>query len=71
MQICVERIGENAFLMHFHAIVPDIRLSGEPENILTTNYRCFPGVWNYGKFSTKFLVSSVKVIVTVGFLSFF
>ena len=29
---------QNATLMHFHAIVPDIRSSGEPENILTTNY---------------------------------
>ena len=27
--------------MHFHDIVPDIRPSGEPENILATNYRCF------------------------------
>ena len=34
-----ERIGENDNLMHFHAIAPDIRSSGEPENILTTNYR--------------------------------
>ena len=38
MQICTERIGKNAILMQFHAIVPDIRSSGEPENILTTNY---------------------------------
>ena len=35
----MERIGENAILMHFHAIVPDIRSSGEPENIPDTNYR--------------------------------
>ena len=28
MQICIERIGENAILVHFHAIVPDIRSSG-------------------------------------------
>ena len=33
MQICIERIGENTILMHFHAIVPDIRSSGEPENV--------------------------------------
>ena len=39
MYICVERIGENANLMHFHAIVPDIRSSGEPEHIIATNYR--------------------------------
>ena len=39
MQICIERVGENAILMHFHAIISDIRSSGEPENILTTNYR--------------------------------
>ena len=39
MQICIEQIGENANLMHFHAIVPHIRPSGEPENILTTTYR--------------------------------
>ena len=38
MQICIEQIGENAILMHFHAIVPDIRLSGEPENIPNANY---------------------------------
>ena len=31
----------------------------------------FPAVWNYGKLSAKFLVSSVKIIDTVGFLSFF
>ena len=41
MQMCTERIGENAILMHCHAIVPDIRSSGELENILTTNYRWF------------------------------
>ena len=28
-------------------------------------------MWNYGKLSAKFLVSSIKVIDTVGFLSFF
>ena len=33
MQICIERIGENNILKHFHAIVPDIRSSGEPENV--------------------------------------
>ena len=37
--VCIERIGENAILMHFHAIVPDIRLSGESENIQTPSYR--------------------------------
>ena len=31
----------------------------------------FPSVWNYGKLSAKFLVSRVKDINTVGFLSFF
>ena len=31
----------------------------------------FPAVWNYRKLSAKFLISSVKVIDTVGFLSFF
>ena len=30
MQICIKQIGEN-----FHAIVPDICSSGEPEDILT------------------------------------
>ena len=39
MEIFIERIGENAILMNFHAMVPYIRSSGEPENILTTNYR--------------------------------
>ena len=33
MQIRIERIGENTILVHFYA--------GEPENILTTNYRRF------------------------------
>ena len=32
MQICIEQIGENAILMHFHAIVLDKHSSGEPEN---------------------------------------
>ena len=39
MQICIERIGEKATLVHFHSILPDICTSGEPENILTANYR--------------------------------
>ena len=30
---------QTRFLMHFHAIVPDIRSSGELENILTTDYK--------------------------------
>ena len=30
----------------------------------------FPAVWRYGKLAAKFLVSSIKVIDTVGFLSF-
>ena len=34
-----KQIDENTILMHFHHIVPGIRSSGEPENILTTNYR--------------------------------
>ena len=54
--------GKNATLMHFHVIVPDIRLPGQQENILTTNYRCFSAVWNYGKLTAKFLVSGIKVI---------
>ena len=41
MQICMEWNGENAILMHFHAIVPDARSSAEPENIITTSYRWF------------------------------
>ena len=41
MQICIERIGENAILMHFHATVSDTLSSRELENILTTNYRRF------------------------------
>ena len=28
----------NAILMRFHAVVPYIRSSEEPENVLTTNY---------------------------------
>ena len=31
----------------------------------------FAAVWNYRKLSAKFLVSSVKIIDTVEFLSFF
>ena len=31
----------------------------------------FSAVWNNGKFSAKLLVSSVRVIFTVGFLSLF
>ena len=30
-----------------------------------------PAVWNYGKLAAKFLVTSIKVIDTVGFLSVF
>ena len=41
MQIYIGRIGKNAILIHFHSIVPDMHLSGEPENILTTNYKWF------------------------------
>ena len=70
MQICMERIGENAILMHFDAISPDIRSSGELENIPTQIIDHFPAVWNYGKLSANFILSSVKVIDTVGFLSF-
>ena len=75
MQICMEHSGENAILMHFHAIVPDTRSSGEQENIWRT-FRTqiiddFPAVWSYGRLSAKFFLSSVKVIDTVGFLSFF
>ena len=71
MQICIERTGENAILMHFQTIIPDKRSFGVPENILTTNHSDFPAVWDYGKLYDKFLVSRVKVIDTVGFLSFF
>ena len=31
----------------------------------------FLAAWNYGKLSAKFVVSSVRVIDTMGFLSFF
>ena len=36
---CKERIGKNAILMQFRSIIPDIRSSGELENILTINYK--------------------------------
>ena len=39
MRICIERIGKNAILMHFHAIISDIRSSGELQNILITNFK--------------------------------
>ena len=64
MQIWRERIDENAILIHFHAI----RSSGEPENILPHIIDDVTSVWKYSKLSVKFLVSSVKVIDTVGFL---
>ena len=50
MQICIERIGGNAILMHFQASVPpDLRSSREQENILTTKTRDeFSAVCNYG-----------------------
>ena len=67
MQIFIQRTGENAILMHFHAIVSDICSSAKPENILTINYRRFS---SSGKLSNKFHVSSVKVIDSVGVLSF-
>ena len=73
MQICIGLQGENAILMHFHAIIPDIRLSGEQENILTTNFflkNDFPAAWDYGKMSLKFLGSRVKVIDEI-FVLFF
>ena len=72
MQICKERIGKNTILMHFHAIIPYIYV--HLENWRTFKPQIindFPAVWNYGKLSAKFLVSRVKDINTVGFLSFF
>ena len=65
MQICIGRIGESANLMHFHAnIVPDIRSSGEPENILTINYIRFSSSVELWKV-VCYIVSSVKVIDTL------
>ena len=70
MQICMKRIGENAILMHFNAIVPVICSSGELDNILTTNLQMIfqqcGTAWE-----AKFIVSNVRVIDTVGFLSVF
>ena len=57
--------------MHFHVIIPDIRSSGEPGTFYPQIINDFPAVWNYGKLSAKFLVSSVKDIGTVGFCRFF
>ena len=71
MQICIERNGEKAILMYFLAIVPNILSSEELENIITTVIGDFPAVWNYGKLYAKFLFSSIKVIDTVRFFSFF
>ena len=71
MQICIERNGENDILMYFLAIVPNIRSSGEPENIKPQVFDDFPAVWNCGKLSAKFIFSSIKVSDMVGFLSFF
>ena len=62
MRICIERIGENAILMHFHAIVLDIHTSGESwRTSLPRIIDDFPAVWN---------LLEVEVIDTVGFLSF-
>ena len=44
MQICIERIGENAILMHFHAIVPDIRSSGEQFSLVFKNIKKLPSL---------------------------
>ena len=41
------------------------------ENRRTQIIDDFTAVWNYGKLSAKYFLSSVKVIDTVGFLSFF
>ena len=71
MQICSEQIGKNAILMHLHAIIPGISSSGELENILTTNFKWFSSSVELWEVAAKFLVSSVKDIDTVGFLSFF
>ena len=69
MQICIERIGENVFLMHFYAIVPDISCTWR--TFLPQIIDDFPAVWNYRKLSAKFLVNSVRVIDMVGFLLVF
>ena len=71
MRICIERIGENAILMHFHAIVQGTRYLENRRTFKLQVIDDFPAVWNYEKLSAKFLFSRVKVIDAVGFLSFF
>ena len=69
MQIYIKQIGENAILVHFH---DQIYVYLENRRTLQTQIiDDFPAVWNYGKLSAKFFLSSVEVIDTVGFLSFF
>ena len=70
MQVFIERIGENAILIHFRAIIPDIRLSGEPENILTTSYRWLSSSVELWEVICQILFSSVEVIDTVGVVFF-
>ena len=70
MQICMERIGENAILMHFMLLY---LIYVHPEDRRTFQIQIiddFPEVWSYRKLPAKFLVSSVKVIDTVGFCRF-
>ena len=67
MQICKEQIDKTAILMHAHAIIPDIRSSGELENILTTNYEWFSSSMEPWEVVRQI---SCKDIDTVGVLSF-
>ena len=53
MQICKERIGKNAILMHFHAIIPDKRSSGEHSN--NKLYMIFRQCGTMGSYLLNFL----------------
>ena len=71
VQIRKEQIGKSDILMNCHAIVPDIRSSGEADNIPTQIIDEFPAASNYGKLPAKCLVSSIRLIHTVRFFSLF
>ena len=57
---------QKCYLMHFHAMVPDIRSSGEHQPQFIDD---FPAV--NGKFSDNFLVTDVKVIDKMRFFVVF
>ena len=70
MQICIERIGENAILIHFMLLYLIYVHLEDRRTFQTQIIDDFPVVWSYGKLPAKYFVSSLKVIDTVGFCRF-